>query len=340
MEKLKNIITELCNGFSISGHELYGKEVIKKLASGIFDEIRADNLGNFILVKKSGKKNAKKLLIDAHFDTVGMMVSQIKKGGFLKFVQVGGLDPSVLPSTEVIIHGKEDVYGIITSTPPHLKAPGASAPKLEDLMIDTGYSKEKLEELVSIGDPICFKNNVDFIYGDNVTSAGLDDKACLCAIFDAMSKVDKENMAYDVYVTASAQEETGKCGPARASFEIEPDIAITTDVNFAKMEKGEDFECIEIGKGAGIDISSLVDRRLTRNIRAHLDSKGIKYQIVCEPTRTGTNNDSLSISYYGVRTALMSIPLKSMHTPSETVNLADIKSLSDILVAVIEKEGL
>ena len=340
MEKMKKILRELCDGFSISGHELYGKEVIEKLADGIFDEIKVDNLGNFILVKKSSKKNAKRLLIDAHFDTVGMMVSQIKKGGFLKFVGVGGLDSSILPSTEVIIHGKEDVYGIITSTPPHLKAPGASAPKLEDLMIDTGYSKEKLEELVSVGDPVCFKNNVDFIYGNNVISAGLDDKACLCAIFDAMSRINKNDMAYDVYVTASAGEETGKCGPARAAFEVMPDIAIVTDVNFAKMEKGEDFECIEMGKGAGIDISSLVDRRLTRNIRAHLDKCGINYQIVCEPTRTGTNNDALSISYLGVRTALMSIPLKSMHTPSETVNLGDIKSLADILIAVATREDL
>lgn len=340
MEQIKKILKDLCDGFSVSGHELYGKEVIEKLAGGIFDEVRTDNLGNFILVKKSNKENAKKLLIDAHFDTVGMMVSQIKDGGFLKFVEVGGLDASVLPSTEVIIHGKEDVYGIITSTPPHLKAAGTGTPKLEDLMIDTGYSKERLEELVWVGAPVCFKNNVDFIYGNNVTSAGLDDKACLCAIFDAVSKMDKDNMAYNVYVTASAQEETGKCGPARASFEIEPDIAIITDVNFAKMKKGEDFESIEMGKGAGIDISSLVDRKLTRSIRELLDSKGINYQIVCEPTRTGTNNDALSISSFGVRTALMSIPLRSMHTPSETVNLGDIKSLSSILLAVATKEEL
>ncbi len=340
MENIKRILNELCSSFSVSGHELYGKEAIEKLALGVFDEVKGDNLGNFILVKKSNKQNAKRLLIDAHFDTVGMMVTSIKKGGFLTFVNVGGLDTSILPATEVIIHGKEDVYGIITSTPPHLKGAGDKAPEIKDLMIDTGYSKEKLEELVSIGDPVTYKSKVDFIYGDNVTSAGLDDKACLCAVFDAVSKMDKDKMAYDVYVTASAQEETGKCGPARAVYEIEPDIAITTDVNFAKIDKGEDFECLEMGKGASIDISALTDRTLTRNIRKHLDSEGIEYQVVCEPRSTGTNNDALMISYQGIRTALMSIPLKSMHTPSETVSLHDIKSLSDILVCISSKEDL
>lgn len=339
MENIKRILVELTECFSASGHEFFGKEVIEKLSKDIFDEIKMDSAGNYILVKKSGKSNAKKLLIDAHFDTVGMMVTQIKDGGFLSFTALGGLDTNVLPATEVIIRGKKDIYGVITSIPPHLKTSN-KAPKIKELMIDTGYSKEKLEEIVSVGDPVVYKNQIDFIYGEQVTSSGLDDKACLCAALDAVAKMDKRAMAYDVYLIASMQEEVGKAGPTRCAFDIDPDIAITVDVNFAKTDKDDNFECIEIGKGASVDISAQTDRTLTKNIRKALDENGIEYQIVCEPRYTGTNNEALAISGYGVRTALLSIPLKSMHTPSETVSLRDIKSLSDILACIATREDL
>ena len=339
MEKIKGILKELAISFSVSGHEFYGSDTIGKLASGIFDEVKRDSVGNYILIKRSGKKDAKKLLIDAHFDTVGMMVTDIKDGGFLSFITIGGLDTNVLPSTEVIIRGKEDVYGIITSIPPHLKTT-SKAPKIKELLIDTGYSKDKIKELVSVGDPIVYKNQIDFIHNDQVISAGLDDKACLCAAIDAVSKMDKATMAYDVYLIASMQEEVGKAGPARAAFDIDPDIAIIVDVNFAKMDKDDNFECIEIGKGASVDISAQTDRRLTRNIRRALDENGIEYQIVCEPKYTGTNNEPVAISGLGVRTAVLSVPLKSMHTASETASLHDIKSLSDILVCLATREEL
>ncbi|MBQ7789158.1 MAG: M20/M25/M40 family metallo-hydrolase [Clostridia bacterium] len=340
MENIKRILKELLQIYSVSGNEKMGKDAVLSLVRDVFDEVKIDNMGTYILVKKSNKKNAKRLLIDAHFDTVGLMVTSIKKGGFLKVVNIGGLDTRVLPATEVVVHGKRDIYGLITSTPPHLREESSKNPKIEDLMVDTGYEKEELEKIVSVGDFISYKQQIDFISGDYVTASSLDDKACLTAVIEAASKMDKEMLQYDVYVTASAQEETGKAGVARVAFDINPDIAIITDVNFARTEKEEDFETIECKGGASVDISALTDRRLTRNIINLLKEKGIKHQLVCEPGRTCTNNDPVSISGYGIRTALMSIPLKSMHTPSETVNLQDIKSLADILVAVSYEENL
>ena len=334
MEKIKEILKTLLNSFSVTGHELLGRVAIDEIASGAFDEVRSDNMGSFILVKKSNKKGAKKLLIDAHYDTVGMMVKQIKKKGFLSFVPVGGLDANVLPSCEVLVRGKEDVYGIITSTPPHLKAGGNKAPKIDEMYIDTGYGEEKLKELVSVGDPVSFLQKVDFIANNKVTAQGLDDKACLCAIIDAALKMDKDQMEYDVYITASAQEETGRSGVSRVAYDIEPNFAIITDVNFANTDTEPSFECIEMGKGASIDVSAITNRPLTKRIMKHLTEKKIPYQVVCEPSYTGTNADYLSIAGCGIATVLMSVPLKSMHTPSETVSLNDIKSLSDILVSV------
>lgn len=334
MEKIKEILNVLTQTPSPSGYESLGCEALKKAVGNIFDEIYTDNLGTVVLLKKSRKENAKKLLVDAHFDTVGFMVTGVHEGGFLGVCSLGGLDTSVLPSCEVTVFGSEEVYGIITSTPPHLKAGGGKAPELKELYIDTGLTKEDAEKKIPVGSVAVFRNKVEYISGDYVVSAGLDDKSCLAACLYASEVLDPSKMEFDLYITASAQEETGKSGPSRAAYDISPDLAIVTDVNFAKTEKGEDFETIECKKGASIDLSSICTRKTTKNIMKHLTSEKIPYQVVCEPRATSTNADSLSISSLGFPTVLMSIPLKYMHTPSEVVNLRDIKSLSDIIASI------
>ena len=341
MDGIKKTLYALCEQMSVSGYEYMAKDRINQLCDGIFDKIEMTPMGTFVLVKKCKRANAKRLLIDAHIDTVGMMVTDIKKGGFLSFVNVGGLDPRVLPATEVTVYGKDRVYGLITSTPPHLRKFGAdSVPKLEELYIDTGYSKEELEKIVTIGDVISYRFAFREMENDYVTTSGLDDKACVCAIIEAMRSVPAEKLCYDVYVTISAQEETGKNGSARAAFEINPDLAIITDVNFASGDGTPDYECMKSGEGAGVDASALTDKDLTRGIIKHLNSLGIKHQIICEPGRTYTNNEGLLTSGYGTRTAVLSVPLRNMHTPSETVNLKDILSLKEILEAIVCKEDL
>lgn len=334
MEKIKEILNSLIGATSPSGYELLGKDSLRKIVGNTFDEVYSDNLGTVVLHKKSKKENAKKLLVDAHFDTVGLMVSRVYEGGFLGVCSLGGLDTSVLPSCEVTVYGSEEVYGIITSTPPHLKTGTNASPKLDELYIDTGLTKEEAEKKIPVGSVATFRNKVEYINDDYVISAGLDDKSCLCAILYAASLLDSEKMEFDLYITASAQEETGKCGPSRAAYDISPDIAIVTDVNFAKTGKDEEFESIECKKGASIDLSSICTRKTTRSIMKHLTNEKIPYQVCCEPRATSTNADSLSISSLGFPTVLMSIPLKSMHTPSEIVNLRDIKSLADIIASI------
>lgn len=341
MEKIKNTLYALCEQMSVSGFEYLAEEKIKELCGGIFDEVKKTPLGSYVLLKKCGKENAKKMLIDAHFDTVGMMVTDIKQGGFLSVVNVGGLDTRVLPATEVTVYGKQEIYGLITSTPPHLRKLGAdSIPKMEEIFVDTGYSKEELEKIVTIGDPIGYRFVFTEMENDFITTSSLDDKACVCAVIEAMGEVLSSDLCYDIYVTISSQEETGKNGSARAAVEIEPDIAIITDVNFASGDGTPDYECIKCGEGASVDVSSLTDKTLTRNIIKLLKDKGVKHQIICEPGKTYTNNEGILISGKGVRTSVLSVPLKNMHTPCETVNLKDIASLKEIIKVIVCEENL
>ncbi len=335
MEFIKEALNKLCSAMSLSGFEKMGYKDIYSLAVPFFDEIKEDSFGNLVLIKRSGGEGAKRLMIDAHFDTVGMMVTNIHEGGFLSVINIGGLDTRILPSSEVTVYGKEKIYGIVSSVPPHLKKSGGKVPKIEELYIDTGYSREELEEIVKIGAPVTIEGDLTELKNGFVAAKFLDNKACLCACLDAMRRIDKEKLLYDVYVTVSAQEETGKCGASLCAYSVKPDFAIITDVNFGAIDKDNEYETVKCGEGAAIDISSLVDRRITRGVMKRLSEKNIPYQRICEPTATYTNNDLVSVTGMGVPTLLLSVPLRSMHTPVETVCIRDIKSLSDILAELV-----
>lgn len=340
MTQLKERLRALCSISTVSGFELAQGCVLTDEEKTSLDEIKVDKMGNLILVKKSKKQGAKKLMLDAHLDIIGFMVTEICEKGFLRVVNIGGLDTRVLPATHVTINGKEKLFGVITSTPPHLRTGESKVPKIEDLFIDTGMSKEKLEEIVSIGDTASFSPIFTPLLNNYVSGVGLDDKSCACAILDFLCSVDSEKLEYDVYAILSVQEEVGRGGPARVAFELDPDIAIITDVNFAKQEGVSSEESIQCGKGPSVDISSLCDRRLTKNIIKLFKENSLEHQIICEAGRTGTNNECISISAQGIRTAVLSLPLKSMHTPSEVVRLEDIKALSRAfeLIATAKEE--
>lgn len=341
MKELKELLYKLCLMDAVSGREKEWEKGLLELASPIFDEAYSDKFGSLVFIKRSTRENTPKLLIDAHFDKIGMMVSSITENGFLGVTAVGGLDRRILPASEVKIHASRDLYGVIASIPPHISKKN-DVPEISDIYIDTGLDKNTLKELVSIGDYVTLTGEFQELLNDRVTCAGLDDKACLTAILDMVSRADKSKLCFDIYVTASAQEETGKNGARLVAYSIKPDIAIATDVNFAFSEGLDTYNTIEMGKGACVDISATTDRRLTKSILRLCEQRGIPYSPICEPSRTGTNADGISVCGEGIKTALLGVPLRAMHTPSEVVSLRDISSLSKILeaVACTEKEEL
>ncbi len=331
MKSIQEILKTLVSCPTVSGKESKEFKTINELASPYFDLIECDTVGNIILTKLSSKDNAKKLLLDAHFDVIGLMVTKIHENGFLSVCNIGGIDARILPSGEVTIHGKEDIYGVIVSTPPHLKSGDSTVPKIESILIDTGYKKEELEKVVSIGDTITINGEYMEMENGYIMSSYLDNRSCATACIHAISCVERCQLEYDVYIVISAGEETGRMQTRVASFNIEPDIVITTDVNFAKEPSVEARHSIECKKGPSVDISALTDRDLSRGIINLAKKNNIPCQVVVEPSGTGTNNDILSITGKGARNVVMSLPLKSMHTTCESVNLEDIKHLSNIL---------
>lgn len=156
---LNELIVSLCGLPTVSGSERRSTEALRGLIGAAFDEMQVDALGNHLFIKRCGRQDAPKILIDTHLDEIGMMVNGYRDGGFLAVANVGGVDTRILPAGEVVIYGKETLYGVVAAEPAHL-LPAADAEKLKpitEMVIDTGYSKEELEQLVPLGTPVGFK---------------------------------------------------------------------------------------------------------------------------------------------------------------------------------------
>ena len=339
---LKELITSLAGVMSVSGNERRGREELKQLIGGVFDDYRTDALGNHLFIKKCGRPNAPRILVDTHFDEIGMMVTGIKEGGFLSVINIGGVDTRILPASEVVIYGKEPVYGVFAAKAPHLSSPAdrEKLTPLSDMLIDTGYTKEELEELCPIGTPVGFKPIYAELLNDRLAGKAFDDKACgACAVF-GIDAVQRRDLAGDVYFLFSAYEETGMTGARVAGFGIRPDYALVLDVTHASVPEAKDRYLPEFGSGVAIAASPVTNRRLTRMVTELCKSANVPYTVDACPGGTGTNANVLGISAEGIPTALCSLPLKSMHTSAEVLSMDDARALSRVVSLFIKSKEI
>lgn len=328
---LKELTVSLCSVMSISGHEGRGEEALRTLVAPYFDEYRADAVGNHLFIKRCGKDNAPVALVDAHFDEIGMIVTDIKEGGFLSVTSIGGLDPSIMQASEVKIYGKETIHGIVASTPPHLVKP-EEAKKLKpinELIIDTGYEKEELEKIVSLGTPVGFAPIYRELLNDRIAGKSFDDKACAAAAVFGLHDVKAEELACDVYLLLSCHEETDRLGGVTAAaFGIDPDYALVIDVGFALVPDTKKNECAVMGEGLILTVSAVTSRRLTNMTAELFDKSEIKYTRIVSASHTGTNATPLGLVGRGVPVVDVGLPLKNMHTYTEIIDLKDSETLA------------
>ena len=339
---LKELIISLSGVMSVSGNERRGGEELKKLIGGVFDDYKTDALGNHLFIKKCGRPNAPRILVDTHFDEIGMMVTGIKEGGFVSVTNIGGVDTRILPASEVIIYGKEPVYGVFAAKAPHLStaADMEKLTPLSEMLVDTGYTKEELEELCPLGTPVGFKPIYADLLNDRLAGKAFDDKACgACAIF-GIDAVQRRDLAGDVYFLFSAFEETGMTGARVAGFGHRPDYALVLDVTHASVPEAKDRYLPEFGSGVAVAASPITNRRLTRMVTDLCKNGNIPFTVDACPGSTGTNANVLGVSAEGIPTALCSLPLKSMHTSAEVLSLDDARALSRVVSAFIKSKEI
>lgn len=341
--ELKEFIFSLCSTMSVSGFETRADGYLANLARDGFDAYESDRVGNHLFIKKCGKPNAPKILIDAHFDEIGFIVTDICEGGFLRVCTMGGSDPAILQASEVIIYGKERIRGVFTSLPPHLRADkdDKSLPEIKELFVDTGYSKTELERIVSVGTPVGFAEGFCELIGDRIAGRSFDDKACGAAAFWAVKNTPAEKLAGDVYVLFSAYEETSRLGGvSAAAFGLLPDYAMITDVNLARVPDTKKSETVEIGKGVSIAVSAATCVPLTRATEELCKRCDIAHSMVAAPASTGTNSPSVNFTADGIPTVDIGLPLINMHTYSEIISLCDVEALCNLISEFVCDDGI
>lgn len=329
------LLKSLCEAHGPSGREHWLFNIIDNAFSR-FGEVTLDNLNNTI-IKKRGKGKGKIMLV-AHADEVFMVVTGIDKNGFLEF-QAKGMDPKVLVSQEVIVHGNEEVLGIIGIKPPHLmnEEDRKKAINIKDLRIDTGLSEETLKKKIKVGDFVTIKRNVKKLLNNNIASKANDDRGSIVALYTCAKELENINHDLDVYFVCSAQEEVGHRGARVASFGINPDIGVAIDVGFDDSIFGEPEYENKLGGGPMISVGPNIHPKLRRYTMNLANEYNIPFQVEVCPGSTGTDAWDIQVARDGIPTLLFSIPQRYMHTSVEVINLEDIKNTGRILAKIIEK---
>ncbi|MBQ9112538.1 MAG: hypothetical protein IJY08_03055 [Clostridia bacterium] len=329
--KLKEFIFSLCSVMSVSGFEKRAEKPITELTAGMFDSTLTDAVGNRIFIKKCGKQNAPRVLIDAHLDEIGMIVTEVCKGGFLRIANLGGIDVSIMQAADVIVYGEKPLRGVIASTPPHLKKDD-KLPAFSELLVDTGLSEDTLKELVDVGTPVGFAPIYGELLNGRLIGKSFDDKACAACALLAIAETPGEELAADVYVMLSATEETNRLGGVAAgAFRCDPDYAMVIDVNLARVPDTKDYETVEMDKGISISLSAATDRRLSMATAELCRRKDIPFSLIAAPSSTGTNATTVNLVGLGIPTVDVGLPLACMHTYNEVISMTDAMSLARLV---------
>jgi len=311
------LLEKLVKAFGVPGFEDEIRSIVKEHMEKYLDEVQIDTLGNVIGIKRGGKR---KVLLAAHMDQIGFMVRGITEDGYLVISPMGGINPVTLRSRVIRIKGKNEyVYGVIGEKPPHIEKKSEKK-EIKDLRVDIGAENgEEARKIVSIGDVGSFIPNY-YEIGNRVIATALDDRAGVYTLLKVMENVESDAT---IYFVASVQEEIGLRGAKVSGFKVEPDIGIAIDVTHARMpgmSKGE--EPIELGKGPTIGVGPTAHPKLVRHF---IESAGdIPYQIEPNPSRSGTDADVIQLTREGVATAVISIPLRYMHSSVEVLDKRDL----------------
>ncbi|MCI5911677.1 MAG: M20/M25/M40 family metallo-hydrolase [Oscillospiraceae bacterium] len=332
---IEKILKEFCNADGVSGDE---KGIAEKACKALEKYCRNVRYykGNVIAEFGSEKEKATNILIDAHMDQVGLQVTAITEKGFIKADGVGGIDSRLLPAQRVVIHGKEDIKGVVSTLPPHLISGDKKVAAVNETVIDTGYSYEELKKIVSLGDFISYDMPFRNLKGEYVASPALDDRCGMAAIVYALDLLKKEKLDTKVTVMFSRQEELGEIGAATGCFEINPDIALEVDVSFAVTNDDNPLECGKFEEGAMIGYSPSLSREISDKLKETAEKKNIPYQIEVMTGLTSTNADRFSVCRGGVKACTVSIPLRYMHTPSEVISIKDIEYTGKLLAEFVK----
>lgn len=333
MIELLSFLKSLITTPGLSGYEMPVRSLIEAAWEPLTDELAISPLGSLHGLKRgNGTPPRPKIMLAAHMDTIGLMVSSIV-GEFLRVTEVGGLDERVLPGQLVIVHGRQDLPGVIVQPPAHLLPESArSGPiALKYLLVDTGLPERELRQLVRIGDMVSFAQAPMELSGETLAGRYLDNRASAAALTLTLQELQGRTHAWDVWAVATVQEEETFGGARTSAFAIRPDLAVAVDVTHAKGPGSVEHKSFPLGKGPTIGWGPNIHPALYKSFKELAEQLEIPHQIEVMPRHSGTDAFAIQVVAEGIPSMVISIPLRYMHTPVEVVALKDIQRAAHLL---------
>ncbi|MBQ6848423.1 MAG: M42 family peptidase [Clostridia bacterium] len=279
------------------------------------------------------------LMLDAHIDQVGFVVTSVDDKGFLTVKNIGGIDIRALPSRRVTVHGKEKITAVFSATPPHLAKGEVTYDDIESIKLDTAIGS-KAKEIVSVGDYVTFANTPKELFNNRVCSRSFDNRAAVTCLIAVAEMLRGKKLPFNLAFVLSDGEELGLRGIRAATFKIDPNEAIAVDVSFGDGIGIDSEDCSPLGSGAMIGVAPTLDSKISKRLMNICESKNIPYTTEVMDGKTGTNADMISVNKEGVRTCTVSIPLRNMHSDAEIVDLSDLESVCQCLCEYILAGGV
>lgn len=333
------LLEEVCQTPGAPGYEQKIRALIIDKVTPFVDEVQTDNMGNIYAIKKG--KADKRVMIGAHMDEIGFIVTHIDENGFIRFHTLGGFDPKTLTAQRVLIHGKEDVIGVMAAKPIHVMSQEErnKNPKTKDFFIDTGLPKEEVEKLIKVGDPITRERSF-ITMGECVNSKSLDNRLAVFILLETLRILKDKEVPYDLYGVFTVQEEVGIRGANVSALRINPDFGFGLDTTIAYDLPGAAAheKITSLGEGAAIkimDASTICDYRMVEYMKQTADGHKIQWQPEIL-TAGGTDTAGIQrMTEGGSIAGAVSIPTRHLHQVIEMAHQKDIQSSIDLLTACV-----
>ena len=332
-----SLLSKICTTPGAPGFEQKVRELVIKEVTPLVDEVEVDNMGNVYAIKRG--TGDKKVMVGAHMDEIGFIVTHIDDNGFIRFHTLGGFDPKTLTAQRVIVHGKKDIIGVMASKPIHVMTPEErnKIAKTKDYFIDTGLPAEEVKEIVSIGDAITRER--EFIeMGNCVNGKSLDNRLAVFILIETLKNLKDKEVPYDIYGVFTVQEEVGIRGANVSALSINPDFGygLDTTIAFDLPGAAAHEKITELGKGTAIkimDASTICDYRMVKFMKETAD----KHNITWQPeilTAGGTDTAGIQrMTEGGSIAGAVSIPTRHLHQVIEMAHKDDIQGSIDLLTA-------
>lgn len=328
-------LKDLCSAPGLSGYEAPAREIIRAAWTPLTDEQHTDPIGSFWATQHgAGKAPRPKLMLAAHMDAIGLMVTQVE-GEFLRVMQVGGIDTRVMPGQLVTVYGTEALPGIVTVPPAFLlsKPHREGAAPVTELLVDVGLPAAEVAQKVRVGDVIAFDQPAVELQNGMFRAKSLDNRSCVAAVTVCLDELRRRPHVWDVVAVATVQEEVGLKGARTSAYALQPDLAIAIDVTHADGPNVKEFshKTSKIDAGPAIGFGPNIHTGLHNALKAVAERLELPHTFDPMANHSGTDAFAIQIARAGIPTLVVSLPLRNMHTPVEMLAVKDVTRVGRLL---------